>query len=42
LKVVSDLRVASLALDADAAQLSVVNVRLWGKFGPDDLRNLEQ
>lgn len=37
----SDIRVASSAMEANASHLNVVNVRPWGKFGPDDLRNLE-
>jgi hypothetical protein len=42
LKVASEVRVASAAMDADAARLNAVNVRPWGKFGPDDLKNIEQ
>lgn len=41
-KVVSDIRIASAAMDPDAAILNAVNVRPWGKFEPDDLRNIEQ
>jgi hypothetical protein len=37
----SDIRVASGAMEANASHLNVVNVRPWGKFVPDDLRNLE-
>jgi len=41
-KVVSDIRIASAAMDPDAAILNAVNVHPWGKFEPDDLRNIEQ
>jgi hypothetical protein len=41
-KAVSDIRVASAAMDPGAAILNTVNVRPWGKFEPDDLRNIEQ
>jgi hypothetical protein len=41
-KVLSEIRVASAAMDPDAAHLNAVSVRPWGKYGPDDLRNLEQ
>jgi len=41
-QVTSEVRVASAAKEADAAHLTAVNVFKWGKFGPDDLRNLEQ
>ena len=41
-KAVSDIRIASAAMDPDAAILNAVNVRPWGKFEPDDLRNIEQ
>jgi hypothetical protein len=37
-----DIRVASAAKEADAAHLTALNVFKWGKFGLDDLRNLEQ
>jgi hypothetical protein len=39
---VSDVRIASAAMDPDAAIFNAVNVRPWGKFEPDDLRNIEQ
>jgi hypothetical protein len=38
----ADIRIASAAVDANVAQFKAVNVRPWGKFGTDDLRNLEQ
>jgi len=41
-QIFSEMRVASAAKEADAAHLTAVNVFKWGKFGPDDLRNLEQ
>jgi hypothetical protein len=41
-KVSTSVDVASVAMDADAAYLTVVNVKPWGKFGPDDLKNIEQ
>jgi hypothetical protein len=41
-KVSTSVNVASVAMDADAAYLTVVNVKPWGKFGPDDLKNIEQ
>lgn len=41
-KAISDVRIASAAMDPDAAILNAVNVRPWGKFEPDDLRNIEQ
>lgn len=41
-KAVSDIRVASAAMDPDAAIFNAVNVYPWGKFEPDDLRNIEQ
>ena len=40
-KAVSDIRIASTAMDPDAAILNVVNVQPWGKFELDDLRNIE-
>ena len=41
-KAISDIRIASAAMDPDAAILNVVKVRPWGKFEPEDLRNIEQ
>jgi hypothetical protein len=41
-KVIADMQVASAAMDADAAHLTAVNVQPWGKFGPDDLKNIER
>jgi len=41
-KVTTSVNVASVAMDADAAYLTVVKVKPWGKFGPDDLKNIEQ
>jgi hypothetical protein len=41
-KEVMDVRIASAAMDPDAAILNTVNVKPWGKFEPDDLRNIEQ
>jgi len=41
-QIFSDIRVTSASKEADAAHLTDVNVFKWGKFGPDDLRNLEQ
>jgi len=41
-KAASDIRIASAAMDPDAAILNAVNVRPWGKFETDDLRNIEQ
>lgn len=41
-KVSADVHVASAAMDADAAYLNLVKVRPWGKFGPNDLKNIEQ
>jgi hypothetical protein len=41
-QVTSEIRVASAAMEADAAHLIAVKVFEWGKFGTDDLRNLEQ
>ena len=35
------VRVASAAMDENAAYLNAVNVRPWGKFGPHDLSNIE-
>ncbi len=35
------VRIASAAMEKNAAYLQTVNVRPWGKFGSDDLRNLE-
>ena len=35
------VRVASAAMDENAAYLNAVNVRPWGKFGPNDLSNIE-
>jgi hypothetical protein len=37
----ADIRIASAAMDANAAHLTAVKARPWGKFGLDDLRNLE-
>lgn len=41
-QVTSEIRIVSAAMDDDAAHLIAVKVRPWGKFGPDDLRNLDQ
>ncbi|WP_054032047.1 hypothetical protein [Desulfatitalea tepidiphila] len=41
-KVAADVHVASAAMAEDAAFLNVVRVQPWGRFGPDDLRNIEQ
>jgi hypothetical protein len=41
-KVAANVRVASAAMDADAAYLNPLNVKPWGKFDSDDLRNVEQ
>ena len=41
-KVTADVHIASAAMDADAAYLNTVKVQPWGKFGPDDLKNIEQ
>lgn len=41
-KVAASMRVASAAMDADAAYLNPLNVKPWGKFDADDLRNIEQ
>ena len=41
-KAVSTVHVASVAMDPDAAYLNAINVQPWGKFGPEDLRNIEQ
>jgi hypothetical protein len=42
-KAVSDIRIASVAMDPDAAILNVEYVKPWNhKFSPDDLRNIEQ
>jgi len=38
----SGVRVAPAGMSPDAAILNAVNVRPWGKFDADDLRNLEQ
>lgn len=40
-KPASEIRVASAAMDEDAAHLIAVRVHPWGKFVPEDLRNLE-
>jgi hypothetical protein len=41
--IVSNIRIASVAMVSDAAILNAVgNVQPWGKFEPDDLRNIEQ
>jgi len=37
----SEVHVASIAMDPDAATLINVNVQPWGKFSPDDLKNIE-
>jgi hypothetical protein len=29
-------------MEPDAAELNALNVKPWGKFGPDDLKNIEQ
>jgi hypothetical protein len=41
-KVASDIRIASAAMDPDAAILNTVNVQPWGKFESNDLGNIEQ
>jgi hypothetical protein len=41
-KVAANVRVASAAMDAEAAYLNPVKVQPWGQFGPDDLKNIEQ
>jgi len=41
LTVTSEVRVGSASMEENAAYLTAVNVP-WGKFEPDDLRNLEQ
>lgn len=37
-----DIRIASSAMEKDSAYLNAVKVRPWGKYEPDDLRNLEE
>lgn len=41
-KAVFDIRIASAAMEPDAAIFHSVNVQTWGKFETDDLRNIEQ
>ena len=42
-QVVAEIRVASVAVDSNVAQFKAVKgVQPWGKFGTDDLRNIEQ
>lgn len=41
-QVASEIRVASAAIEENAAQLIAVSVIPWGKFDSDDLRNIEQ
>jgi hypothetical protein len=41
-KVAANVHVASAAMDANAAYLQSVKVHSWGRFGPDDLRNIER
>ena len=41
-EVTSAIRVASAAMEPGAADLKALNVQPWGKFGPDDLRNIQQ
>ena len=41
-KVTADVHVASASMDADTAVLNPVKVQPWGKFEPDDLKNIEQ
>jgi hypothetical protein len=38
----SDIRIASAAMDENAAHLTAVSERQWGQFGPNDLRSLER
>jgi hypothetical protein len=40
--VIAEIRIASAAVDANVAQFKAVNVHPWGKFGTDDLSNIEQ
>ena len=41
-KVAGDMRIASAAMEADdAATLNAIKVQPWGKFGPEDLKNIE-
>src|SRR5215470_1895921 len=37
----SEVHVASVAMEPDAASLTNVNVQPWGKFNTDDLKNIE-
>lgn len=39
-KAISDVRIASAAMDPDAAILNAVNVRPWGKFEPEDRKSV--
>lgn len=41
-KVTTSMNVASVTIEDDAAYLTAVKVKPWGKFGPDDLTNIEQ
>lgn len=41
-KIAASVHVASAAMDTNASYLNPVKVRPWGKFGPNDLRNIEQ
>lgn len=41
-RAISEIRIASSEMEPDAAILDAVNVKPWGKFEIDDLRNIEQ
>lgn len=41
-EVVSDILIASVAMESDAATHNALYVMPWGKFEPDDLRNIKQ
>jgi hypothetical protein len=41
-KITSEIRVASAAMEPEAADLRALNVQPWGTFGPNDLKNIRQ
>lgn len=41
-KITTDIRIASAAIDPNASIFKAINVRPWGAFEPDDLKNIEQ